>query len=62
MTVEFFCNYCNRFKRGEGFRFLRHPQSGTPRRMCPPCQAVRKLPPEQLQQLTERQKLERKSR
>lgn len=44
-----YCNYCRQFKEPTGFKLFRHIPSGSPRRMCLPCQEIRKLPRAELE-------------
>lgn len=54
--AEKYCAYCRVFRPDEGFRSVRHPESGTQRSMCPRCQDTRKKPRTVLQKLADQER------
>lgn len=58
-----FCAYCRRHKKDDGlFKAILHAASNTLREQCGACQATRRKPRTELNQLAKREAEERKAR
>lgn len=57
-----YCMYCLCFREDAGFIFILHPSSGTKRGQCPPCQARRKKPRAELEQMAKNEAAARSAR